>query len=479
MTVRPESARIVEQLERGFAAVGAAAGTVSLVLDSSTWTVVHGEAAPGKPVGVSTPFHVCSCSKMFTAAVFARLVEDGSAAWDTPVHGVVPEFAFGDRQAMEQCTFRDLAALRVGLGRDGIAEWGIDQHMPREARLARARHMAFAAPFRERFSYSNLCYIALALASERLGGRPYSSLVQQLFCAPLGLGDSFSAGFSASVDAGVGAALPCLAIDGNPVRVRDLTGPNSEGSARIHLSARDAGAWMRFLLEALAGSDRGPLSAAAVADMASAHAAVRDADVRTAPGGDAWAYGMGLYTGRLNGRRLLRHGGGGRGWRHAMVLAPDAAAGVMVMSASEHPGVEALALECLQMLVGAPAQDWYAPFSRAAEAAAERERTRLMASFPAGPDVPGAVLPAGEYANLVTGIARVSAVGSGMRIDFDDAPDFAATLEPLGGAVFALDFDEPALAPQQLDPPFRLRVDAVHGVPVLDTSHFGLLERTA
>src|SRR3546814_8116727 len=117
-----------------------------------------------------------------------------------------------------------------------MAGWGSRKDRPRETRRARARHMGFAAPFRERFSYSNLCYIALALAAERLAGKPYASLVQDLLCAPLVLADSYSSGFGAALDAD--AAWPSLDVGGKPTRVRELTGPNSEGSARMHLSAQ-------------------------------------------------------------------------------------------------------------------------------------------------------------------------------------------------------------------------------------------------
>ncbi|HXS04273.1 MAG TPA: serine hydrolase [Rhodanobacter sp.] len=472
----PDLARIGDDVERGLAAAGACGGAVALVLCDRVWTFVHGEAQPGRRVTPSTPFHVCSCSKPFTAAVFSQLVQDGAVAWDTPVHTVVPEFEFGDPWVSAHCTFRDLASLRVGLTRAGIAEWGIGQNLSREIRLVRARHMDFAAPFRDRFSYSNLCYIALSLAAERLAGKPYPDLVQDLICTPLGLADSYSAGFA--VEPGADVALPCLPVSGVPTRVRDLTGPNSEGSARIYLSARDATGWLRFLLAALGGSDAGPLPSMAVQAMATPHTMVRDADIRLAlQEGGACAYGMGLFVTRLHGQRLLRHGGGGRGWRHATALAPDARAGVMVMAAAESPAVDALALQLLEALMGETAHDWGTPFAQAAAVAAAAERDAIEALFPVDPGAPISSPVTGRYANPVTGEVRISADGSRMRIVPADAPDFAATLRPLGGAVFDFAFDEPALAPQPLDPPFRLRVAGGPASPALETSYFGRLVR--
>lgn len=478
MTRPPDFARMGAEVERGLAAAGAAASAVAVVRGGRVQVFVHGEAQPGRAATPSTPFHVCSCSKTFTAAVFSRLVHEGSVAWDDRVHTWVPELEFDDPWISGHCTFRDLATLRVGLSREGIAEWGMRQDLPRETRLGRVRHMGFAAPFRDRFSYSNLCYIALALAAERLAGKPYSTLVQELICDPLGLADSYSAGFGAWT--GADAAMPCLEVGTIPTRVRDLTGPNSEGSARMHLSGRDAGVWMRFLLAALHGSDEGPLPSAAVKAMAAPQTIVRDPDIRMAlKEGGFCAYGMGLFAARWHGQRLLRHGGGGRGWRHAMVLAPEIQAGVMVMAAAESPAVDALALQLLDMLAGEAAGDWRASFERAAALTAAGERGAIDKAFPV--DSEGAVPRhmAGHYANPVTGEVRVVADGAHLRFIPADAPDFTARLRPLGGKVFAFDFDEPALAPQALDPPFRLRVADETAAPALETSYFGRLGRVA
>jgi CubicO group peptidase (beta-lactamase class C family) len=401
------------------------------------------------------------------------------ARWDGLVRDVVPEFELADAQANRHCTFRDLAALRVGLGRDGIAEWGMRQDLPKPVRLARARHMATVAPFRERFSYSNLCYIALSLAAERLAGQPYPSLVQERVCEPLGLLDSYSAGFG--VAPGANAALPHMPQAGAPpVAMRDLTGANSEGSARMHLSVRDAALWLRFLLDALGGSDAGPLPAAAVRAMAAPHATVPDPDIRMAPEqGAACAYGMGMFVTTWHGHTLLRHGGGGRGWRHAMALAPDVHAGVMVMAAAESPAIDGLALQLLEALTDEAPRNWSASFAHAAELAAAAERRAIETRFAVATGA-ARVLPApGIYANPVTGKVRIELDGPQLRFLPEDAPDFAATLQPLGGDVCALDFDEPALAPQPLDPPFRLRGAGGAATPALETSYFGVLGAVA
>jgi CubicO group peptidase (beta-lactamase class C family) len=474
MTVASQLPRIAQAATSALLATGTVGAGIALVLGEETHVAAAGLGCADRYVTTATPFHICSCSKTFTAAVFSRLVQDGIAGWEQPVHEVLPELQFGDVWITRHCTFRDLACMRTGLSREGIAEWGIEQRLPKESRLARVRHMRHDAPFRDRFSYSNLGYIALSLAAERLAGAPYGALIQEFICKPLAMQDTFSAGFG--VQSGAEIAAPAFSVMGAPSFVRDLTGPNSEGSARIHLSCRDAALWMHFLLEALAGSDRGPLWGASVRAMASPQAIAADADIRMAPAGDRYcAYGMGLLISRFRDRTLLRHSGGGRGWRHAMALAPEHRAGVLVMASAENPAIDGIALQMMEQLMGYEPKDWPVFFTRAAEQAAERERASVEAAFPAQGDLPAVAIPQGRYSNPLTGEVTIAADGRGLRFVPRDAPDFTATINALGGDTFELGFDEPALAPQPLDIPFRLRLVKQAGGPCLKTSYFGTL----
>lgn len=472
----PSGDQMADHARRGLTEAKAGAAAVVMVRGDHVWTVTSGQALPGQDVTATTPFHICSCSKTFTAATFAALVQAGAADWDAPVRDIVPEVLPVDASFAELCTFRDLAAMRVGLGRAGLAEWGIRQDIPRNARLEHGRHIGLVAPFRDRFSYSNLSYIALALAAERLSGRPYADLVRDMVCAPLGMPLTMSAGESRPAPAD--AAEPQMPMMGRMVRVPELTGANSEGSARIFMPAQDAGTWVRFLLAALRGSDRKDLSAG-VRDMARPRALAPVADQRQAPEGDGWAaYGMGLAISRLRDGPLLRHGGGGRGWRHAMALAPLKDAGVMVMAAAETPAIEGLALELLETLAWGEGRNWPAVFTASAASALEHERGLIETGFPSGPTISARLQP-GLYENPASGEVRIEAVAGGLRMSPERAPDLAAGLRPVGADVFELDFHEPALSRQPLDPPFRLRATSDGDRAVLETTYFGDLRQTA
>src|SRR3546814_18350683 len=74
-------------------------------------------------------------------------------------------------------------------------------------------------------------------------------------------------------------------------------------------------------------------------------------DVCSSDLGDGWAaYGLGLAISRLHDGPLLRQGGGGRGWRHALDLAPRQDAGGMVMADAETPASEGLAMDRIETI---------------------------------------------------------------------------------------------------------------------------------
>src|SRR3546814_12600439 len=100
---------------------------------------------------------------MLVAAAFSRLVEEGVARWDEPAMRVIPEFRLSDESLTKKVTFRDLAGMRVGLTREGVAAWGFRQGVPKEARLERARHLRLSGRFRAAFNYTHICYIAIGL----------------------------------------------------------------------------------------------------------------------------------------------------------------------------------------------------------------------------------------------------------------------------------------------------------------------------
>jgi CubicO group peptidase (beta-lactamase class C family) len=447
---------------------GVVAGAAAVVHGDQVETFTHGVLQSGgnEPVLPTSPFHICSCSKAFTALAFARLVTERGIAWDTPVQLALPEFELSDPWITERCTFRDLAGMRLGLARTGIAEWGFRAEAPVESRLARIRSMGFDAPFRDRFSYSNLNYILLASSVARVSGEPFEACLRARVFEPMGL-------THAALTASPISPLPHMVLNGANTAVSELTGDNSQGSARVHLSAEDAAAWLAGLLELSLGD-----ADVEIAEIFRPQSLIRvgDHEDRSLP--VAWAYGFGWLLADFCGHVLWMHGGGGRGWRTMTMLDPEHRIGVMVMLAHEGSTAEALALELLDLANGRKPVDRESLLTARAHRAWLDRAVNNLVGDDAAPS-PGAASIDGTYSNPVTGIVQIASSPQGVRFEAQDAPIFAATLMPTGQGLFDFTFDNSALSRMPGDPEFRARfaIDRT-GVTELRTSYFGLLRRT-
>jgi CubicO group peptidase (beta-lactamase class C family) len=426
-------AYLAEQAARfgiaSYAAAVVAKGEVILAAGGAISTV------SSEPVTIDTPFHICSCSKAFTALAVASLVDEGLTEWDAPVSAIVPEFAFADAWISRHATLRDLAGMRTGLEREGIAEWGFRPDAPMTERLSRAKFMALEAPFRDRFTYSNLGYVALALAAERISGEAFEDCLRQRVFEAVNL-------TAASLRAGPAVANPHMALGGVMTPVPELTGASSQGSARVHLSAKEAALWIEALLaaaiQARAGERRGRAQVFACQSL-------MRAPVRTGTGLSSWGYGFGWILADYKNRQIFVHGGGGRGLRAFMILDPNERAGVMLMMAHEGGAAEGLALALLDLANGVAPEPLSHP------------ETAPLPPRPPTSDPAKIGDPVGLYVGRVTGkVSIYRSQGSDLRFAAEDAPAFDARLEEVEGELFKFVFDNPAMTPMPGDPSFRL-----------------------
>lgn len=424
------------------------------------------------PIGSDTLFHLCSCSKGFLALTFSKLAAEGLISWDDPIAGLIPEMALPDPKARALCTFRDLGCMRTGISRDGIAEWGIDQDLPKARRVARSRHMTMASGFRERFTYSNLAYIAIGLAIERLTGRPLADVQRELLFQPLGMAGVWSG--SRESETPENLCRPVVPLGEIPVRVQDLTGANSEGSARIHLTAHAAIQWLEFLLEITSGRARSKESTN-LAEVFVPQTPIPDADIRWAPEGGSCSYGMGFFISQFQGRRLLHHAGAGRGWRVQCLVLPEADTALLLMASAESARIDGLAFDLMELLLDSRRRGWN--WSQRMEAAIRRRAEQMQREMARQFPETGEPLPrvaSGYYENPVTGRVKLSAEPGASRLDFESAPIFNSNLLETACGTWIMDIDEPALKPQPLDPLFRLR-GAHDEAGAIDTTYFGRL----
>lgn len=212
------------------------------------------------PVRVGDCWHVGSCAKSITAALYARLVERGKAEWGTPVMDLFPDLADRIDQGWASITVDDVLVSQAGLPANlSRAEM---QTAFKDARPLRDQRnevvvAALERPPRSpgRVLYSNLGYIVVGAAIERLADESFESALRTHVLSPLRMS---SAGFGPpprlSGHGGRIFALGPLLFDLGRGKPADPKAPASDNppimsaAGRLYLSLADWGTFHRMLL---------------------------------------------------------------------------------------------------------------------------------------------------------------------------------------------------------------------------------------
>ena len=213
------------------------------------------------PVTRGDRWHIGSCCKSITAVLYARLVERGDAKWGAPLPALFPDLAPAIDPAWATVTIDDVfvsqAGLPANLGRAEMKAAFRDATPLVEQRTA-VTAAALARPPRRpgRFLYSNLGYIVIGAAIERITGLPFESALALHVLDPLGVG---SAGFGPPPDLwGHGGRMLALGPLGlfdigggapaDPERIESDNPGVMSPAGRLHITLEDWATLQRVFL---------------------------------------------------------------------------------------------------------------------------------------------------------------------------------------------------------------------------------------
>lgn len=253
---KPISGELLESFVRRCRVPAVAAALVRA--DGSVAMQVAGTRRRGSddPARMSDRWHIGSCTKTFTAVLWARLVEQGDAEWGMPITAV---FADLDdvHPGWDGLTIDDALGCRAGFAPNIGLAWmepaWLDTRPLGEQRTDVARRALQAPPRRPgRFAYSNLSYIVVGAAIDRLAGAAYEQALADRVLEPLGIE---SAGFGAPPEIwGHPARLRLGVVDLFRGRPADPAEPKNDNPAvygpagRLHLTVEDWAAFCRIFL---------------------------------------------------------------------------------------------------------------------------------------------------------------------------------------------------------------------------------------
>ncbi|HWR03455.1 MAG TPA: serine hydrolase domain-containing protein [Humidesulfovibrio sp.] len=172
----------------------------------------------GTPMTPETRFKIASVTKVFTAALVHRLIEEGKVAYDTPIERFFPGFPNG-----RGITVRNLLEHSSGIV-DMLSLPAVRENMTRiwspEVLIAMAGEQPLLFRPGTQQAYSNTGFLMLAVICERIAGQTYGDLVRGMFVERLGMkslvaGDDktivphLSCGYATGSDGGL--SLPMMA----------------------------------------------------------------------------------------------------------------------------------------------------------------------------------------------------------------------------------------------------------------------------
>ncbi len=288
--------------------------------------------AKAEPVSPDTLFPLASCTKAFTSAAIAALVDDGKMDWDDHVRKHLPTFRLSDEAADKLVSVRDLLCHRSGIGPHDLlwyhAPWDLDEAVRRIPLLP------LTLPFRGGYQYSSVTVLAAGKAAENRSGSGWDELVTDRLTKPLGMkAVAFTTKRAKEFPDRAGGHRATADGKGvEPMPEFDMTEPNPAGS--MFVTPRDYARWLLFHLnDGKVGTEQ-VVSAKQLGETKQPHTPIRleGAARRQHPGVRQMTYAMGWVVYEYRGELVVAHGGLIDGFRVLTVLLPEHKAGFAVFA---------------------------------------------------------------------------------------------------------------------------------------------------
>ena len=277
-------------------------------------------------VDENTLFGIASCSKAFTAACIAMLVDEGKLDWKDKVIDHYPGFELYDPYITRELMIEDLLCHRAGYQTfDGDLLWyGTDYS--REEIVRRFRYRKNPYSLREKFGYSNLMYIAAGEVIKNVTGKTWEEFVAERIFEPLGMTTTTTtnSGFENMEN----VARPHL--DGKPVPF--ISYDNSGPAAAINTSAAELLKWVELMLNKGEWNDSAVFSEKQYYELVKPQTMLNSGRANTIDGTHFSVYGLGWAMKDYKGMKVIDHGGGLPGFHSKVVFVPEDSLGYVILA---------------------------------------------------------------------------------------------------------------------------------------------------
>jgi CubicO group peptidase (beta-lactamase class C family) len=309
-------------------------------------------------VNENTIFAIGSCTKAFTAAALAMLVDEGKISWDSACLNLLPNFVLFDPYPTKEVTIRDLLCHRTGLGKCDLLWYGTD--VKPEEILYRMRFLPLEASFRSKWIYQNTTYIAAGQIIPKVTGMSWEAFIQTRIFEPLGMKRS-----STNLSNRANRAFPHASFDGQimPISFRSLASAAPAGGCNS--SVRDLARWVRMQLNLGTFDGRELISSSCIKEMHAPQMVIPDA---LSPYPFAFThmnmYGLGWAIRDFRGYKMVEHHGDIDGMSACISMIPEKKVAVILLTnLHENGSTFALAPMLSELLLGIEQDfDWNSHF---------------------------------------------------------------------------------------------------------------------
>lgn len=319
----------------------------------------------GVEVTADSVFQIGSVTKIWTATLVARLIEDGLIDLDAPVRALLPELRLSQPELTERVTMRHLLTHTSGIDGDVFTDTGRGEEC-----LERYVHRLVDVPALHApgatFSYCNAGYVLAGRVVEKVTGRVWDDALRHWLFEPLGLTHTVTIAEEAHRFRAAMGHLP--GPGGRPVPAPVWDMPRSCGPAGLIKTS--VGDVLTFAACHLRGGTTGDgtriLTEATTEAMARRQVTVPDASGTI----DSWGLGWSRY--RWQNRTVIGHDGATVGQSAYLRLLPELGLAVALVANGGHATElhRELLTEVLSELAGIAVPPAPAPAPNAAEAAA-------------------------------------------------------------------------------------------------------------
>ncbi len=294
------------------------------------------------PATGKTLYQIGSCSKAFTAALCAKLVDEGKLSWDKPIREIAPEVQFYDDFTSQNVSLRDVLSHRTGVPRHEYSWYGTQ--FTRAELVEHVRYLEPNKPFRTLMQYNNYGYVIAGYLIEKVTGKTFEENIQEILLDPLGMTRTtlYLDDMEASEDHATPYGSPGASFSGSKevpfyrTTVEDKSkgiGAPFAAAGAVNSSAEEMLKWVKFHLGS--GEDAGKyegkqiLSAASFNELHKPSMLIKNRMDMPQDETDFSTYGLGWFIENYRGHKIVHHGGSINGFSAMTFMVPEIKLGVV------------------------------------------------------------------------------------------------------------------------------------------------------